>query len=114
MAAALVWIDLEMTGLDPDQDVLLQAALALTDLAAEEEPEVHDFVISQPEAALAGMDDFVRAMHTRSGLIERVRHQRMAEAGVIAEPTKAERDLAREMVNWCIDTYLPARARKKI
>lgn len=73
MAPALVWIDLEMTGLEVERHVIVQAALALTDLAATEEPEVHDFVISQPEAALAAMDDFVRDMHTRSGLLERVR-----------------------------------------
>ena len=72
MAPALVWIDLEMTGLDPDQDVVLQAALALTDLAATERPPVHDFVVSQPTDALAGMSAFVREMHTRTGLLTRV------------------------------------------
>lgn len=73
MAPALVWIDLEMTGLEIERHVIVQAALAVTDMAATEEPEVHDFVIAQPEAALAAMDDFVRRMHTRSGLLERVR-----------------------------------------
>jgi hypothetical protein len=48
-----------------------------------------------------------------STMIERVRHQRAADTGVISEPTKAERELAKEMVNWCIDSYLPAKARKK-
>ena len=62
-----------MTGLEVERHVIVQAALALTDLAATEEPEVHDFVVSQPEVALTGMDDFVRDMHTRSGLLERVR-----------------------------------------
>ena len=75
MAPALVWVDLEMTGLDPERHAILQAALALTDLAAEEEPEVHDFVIAQPDSALAEMDDFVRGMHTRSGLLDRVKRE---------------------------------------
>ena len=75
MAPALVWLDLEMTGLDPELHGVLQAALALTDLAAQEDPEVHDFVIAQTEEALAEMDDFVRAMHSSSGLLERVRKQ---------------------------------------
>lgn len=72
MAPALVWIDLEMTGLDPEVDVVLQAALALTDLAAGEEPQVHDFVVAQPAEALEGMSGFVREMHSRTGLLQRV------------------------------------------
>jgi hypothetical protein len=49
-----------------------------------------------------------------STMIERVRRQSVAETGVVAEPTAAERELAKEMINWCVDTYLPAKARKKI
>ena len=78
MAPALVWIDLEMTGLDPERDVVLQAALALTDLAATEVPEVHDFVFAQPPGALSGMSDFVREMHTRTGLLKRVETEGLA------------------------------------
>ena len=48
-----------------------------------------------------------------STMLERVRHDSAAESGVIAEPTEAERALAKEMVSWCIDSYLPAKARKK-
>lgn len=48
-----------------------------------------------------------------SGMIERVRFQSASAAAARSEPSKAERDLAREMVNWCIDSYLPARSRKK-
>jgi oligoribonuclease len=68
----LVWIDLEMTGLDPAVDVILQAALIVTtaDLAPLDELAID---ISQPESALAGMAPIVRDMHSRTGLIDRVR-----------------------------------------
>jgi oligoribonuclease len=67
----LVWIDLEMTGLDPDVDVVLQAALVITsaDLEPLDEAAV---VIGQSEEVLARMSPFVRDMHTRTGLVERV------------------------------------------
>lgn len=48
-----------------------------------------------------------------STMIERVRHQSVAETGIVTAPTPAERELAREMVGWCIEFYLPAKARKK-
>jgi hypothetical protein len=48
-----------------------------------------------------------------STMLERVRHQSSPETGIAAQPTQAERELAKEMVQWCIDTYLPAKARKK-
>lgn len=48
-----------------------------------------------------------------STMIDRIRHQSVAETGIVAEPTPAERELAKEMVNWCIESYLPAKARKK-
>jgi oligoribonuclease len=68
----LIWLDLEMTGLDPAVDVILQAALVITtgDLQPLDEVSV---VVAQPDEALALMSPFVRDMHTRTGLIERVR-----------------------------------------
>jgi oligoribonuclease len=67
----LVWIDLEMTGLDPIEHVILQAALVIT--TAELEP-IDEFVVdvAQPSEALSRMAPVVREMHTRTGLIERV------------------------------------------
>lgn len=68
----LVWIDLEMTGLDVETCVIVEVAAVITgdDLKplAEYEAAIH-----QPEGALASMNDFVRNMHTQSGLLERVR-----------------------------------------
>ena len=79
--ANLVWIDLEMTGLDVSVDVILQAAVVVTsgDLDPLAEAAVD---IQQPDEALARMTPFVHEMHTRTGLIERVRKSQttLAEA----------------------------------
>jgi oligoribonuclease len=68
----LVWVDLEMTGLDPETCVILEAGVMITgdDLAPIEEMER---VIWQPDDVLARMEPFVRQMHTDNGLLERVR-----------------------------------------
>jgi oligoribonuclease len=89
----LVWIDLEMTGLDPGTDVILQAALVIT--TADLEPLAEAAVyIHQPEQALARMTPFVRDMHTRTGLIERV-------ARSTTDLTTAERLLLERISAWC-------------
>jgi oligoribonuclease len=67
----LVWIDLEMTGLDPGADVILQAALVIT-TADLEVLDQAAWDVAQPAAALARMTPFVREMHTRTGLLDRV------------------------------------------
>lgn len=69
----LVWMDLEMTGLDPDEDVILEIATLVTDDDLEIVAEGPDLVVHQPESALARMNDVVRAMHAKSGLTEQVR-----------------------------------------
>lgn len=67
----LVWLDMEMTGLDPETCVPIEVALVVTsgDL---EELETFHAVIHQDTAALASMNDFVRDMHTGNGLLDRV------------------------------------------
>ena len=65
----LVWMDLEMTGLDPAKDVIVEIATIVTDDELEIVAEGPDLVIHQPPEALARMDDVVREMHTRSGLL---------------------------------------------
>ena len=69
----LVWVDLEMTGLDPDSDVIVEVAVIVTDGALEQLAEGPDLVISQPEEKLAAMVDVVREMHQASGLTAAVR-----------------------------------------
>jgi oligoribonuclease len=89
----LAWLDLEMTGLDSQNDVILQAALIITnsDLLPLEE-----FVcdIWQPEAALARMTPFVRDMHETTGLTPRVRASKL-DIGA------AERKLMERVTGWC-------------
>jgi oligoribonuclease len=65
----LVWIDLEMTGLEPDTDVIVEIACLVTDDELELVDEGIDVVVHQPPDVLARMGDFVRAMHTKSGLL---------------------------------------------
>jgi len=67
----MVWVDLEMTGLDVDSCVILEVGCIVTgdDLKPLAE---YGAAVQQPPEALAGMNDFVRDMHTRSGLLRRV------------------------------------------
>jgi oligoribonuclease len=65
----LVWLDLEMTGLDVTRHVIVEIAALVTDLDLEPVDDGIDLVVHQPPDALAEMDDFVRRMHTRSGLL---------------------------------------------
>ncbi|OKY92690.1 MAG: oligoribonuclease [Bifidobacteriales bacterium 56_10] len=65
----LIWIDCEMTGLDIFHDELCEISVVPTDFDLNVLDEGIDFVIKPSNAAVANMNDFVRAMHTRSGLI---------------------------------------------
>ena len=76
----LVWVDLEMTGLDPETDLVLEAAVIVTDGALETLMEGPDLVIAAPETALAAMDRVVAEMHARSGLDAEVRASRLTLA----------------------------------
>jgi oligoribonuclease len=66
----LVWIDCEMTGLDPVADALVEIAVLVTDFELEVLGDGLDVIIKPPPAALEQMDPFVRNMHTVSGLLE--------------------------------------------
>jgi len=68
----LAWMDLEMTGLDPDRHVIVEIATLLTDDNLELIAEGPDLVIYQPPEAMAQMDNFVRKMHTKSGLLPQI------------------------------------------
>ena len=69
----LVWLDLEMTGLNPDVDSILEIATLVTDSDLNVLAEGPVFAIHQPESALAAMDDWNQKQHGKSGLVERVR-----------------------------------------
>ena len=66
----IVWIDCEMTGLDTRADALVEVAAVVTDSELNVLGDGVDVIIKPPAAALAGMGDFVREMHTKSGLLD--------------------------------------------
>lgn len=72
MDQPLVWIDLEMTGLDPDTDRILEIACIVTDGHLDEIAEGPDLVIAAEQDSLATMEPVVVEMHTTSGLLEEV------------------------------------------
>ncbi len=72
-ASRLVWIDLEMTGLDPDVNVIIEIASIVTDAELNVIAEGPVFAIAQPESALSLMDDWNTTHHNASGLVARVR-----------------------------------------
>ncbi len=69
----LVWMDLEMTGLDAMTDVIVEIATIVTDDELQIVAEGPDLVVHQDDEALARMIPFVRDMHTRSGLVDEIR-----------------------------------------
>jgi oligoribonuclease len=69
----LVWVDLEMTGLDPSTCVIVEIATLVTDGQLHVVAEGPNLVIHQPESVLAGMAPEVQAMHAKSGLTDRIR-----------------------------------------
>jgi oligoribonuclease len=69
----LVWMDLEMTGLEPSRDVIVEIATLITDDNLNIIAEGPDLVVHQSDDVLAGMDKFVFDMHTRSGLLPAIK-----------------------------------------
>ena len=69
----LVWIDLEMTGLEPDRHVIVEVAAVVTDAELNILDEGLDLVVHATEEQLREMDDFVTAMHAKSGLDKEIR-----------------------------------------
>lgn len=76
----LVWIDLEMTGLLPEQDYVIEIATLVTDLNLNVLAEGPVLAIKQSDDVLAAMDDWNQKYHGQSGLIERVRQSNVDEA----------------------------------
>ena len=76
----LIWLDLEMTGLDPNNDVIIEIATAITDKNLNILATGPVLAVHQPEASLASMDDWNQKHHGGSGLIQRVRDSSVDEA----------------------------------
>ena len=77
----LIWVDMEMTGLDPDRDRVIEIATIITDSDLNTLAEGPVLAIHQDDAVLAAMDEWNTTQHGRSGLTQRVRDSRVDEAG---------------------------------
>ena len=76
----LCWLDMEMSGLVPDSDRVLELALLVTDSDLNHLSEGRVLVVHQPDEVLDAMDAWNKSVHGKSGLIERVRASTMNEA----------------------------------
>src|SRR5215467_6089002 len=76
----LIWIDLEMTGLSPERDRIIEIAVVVTDAQLTTRVEGPVFAVHQSDATLDAMDAWNKGTHGRSGLIERVKGSQIDEA----------------------------------
>jgi oligoribonuclease len=81
-ASRLIWIDMEMTGLKPEVDRIIEIALVITDGELNTVAEAPVWVVHQSDAVLGGMDAWNQGTHGRSGLIDKVKAARDDEAAV--------------------------------
>lgn len=81
----LIWLDMEMSGLDPDRDRILEVAMVVTNQTLETVAEAPVLVVRQPDAVLEAMDSWNKATHARSGLVEKVRASTLDEAAAEAQ-----------------------------
>lgn len=82
---ALVWLDMEMTGLDPDQNKVIELAVVVTNSQLEVIAESAVWVVHQSDETLDGMDDWNQKTHGKSGLIAKVKSSKLTEADVEAQ-----------------------------
>jgi oligoribonuclease len=84
----LVWLDMEMTGLDPDRDRIIEIAIVVTDSQLNALSQAPVLVVHQADAVLDAMDDWNKSTHARSGLIDKVKastlNERVAEEQLLA------------------------------
>ncbi len=94
----LIWIDMEMTGLEPDRDRIIEVGLVITDSALQVVAEAPVRVVHQTQAVLEAMDEWNRTTHARTGLLPKVRESVLNEAQV-----------EQEMLAF-LQSHVPARA----
>ncbi len=85
MAENLVWIDLEMTGLNPEHHVIVEIASIVTDDQLNVVAEGPDIVIHQPDAVLSAMEPWSLEHHQASGLLDRIKASGQSNAGAESE-----------------------------
>jgi oligoribonuclease len=85
---SLIWIDMEMSGLSPENDLILEVALVVTDADVGVIAEAAVLVLHQDDSVLGAMDDWNKSTHMKSGLLDRVRASplsaRKVEANMLA------------------------------
>lgn len=92
----LIWVDMEMTGLDPDNDKIIEIAVVVTDMQLNILAEGPVFAIHQSDEVLNKMDAWNKGTHGRSGLIDRVKASTITEA-----------DAEKALINF-LKAYVPA------
>ncbi|MDP2829829.1 MAG: oligoribonuclease [Sulfuricellaceae bacterium] len=80
----LIWLDMEMSGLNPDSDRILEVAMVVTDADLNTVAESPVLVVHQSDAVLDGMDNWNKGTHGKSGLIDKVKASKMGDAEVEA------------------------------
>ncbi len=78
----LIWLDMEMTGLNPDTDHIIEVAMVISDSQLETVAESPVLVVHQATSILEGMDDWNKSTHARTGLIEKVKASALNDAKV--------------------------------
>jgi oligoribonuclease len=96
-SSRLIWIDMEMSGLNPDTDKVLEVAIVITDVNLNTVAEAPTLVVHQSDAVLERMDDWNKSAHSKSGLIDRVKASALTE-----------REVDERMVAFLAD-YVPPR-----
>ena len=81
----LIWLDMEMTGLSPENDRILEVALVVTDSDLNTLAEAPVLVVHQSDAVLDGMDNWNKGTHGKSGLIDKVKASTLGDADVEAQ-----------------------------
>ncbi|MDO4247753.1 MAG: oligoribonuclease [Neisseria sp.] len=96
----LCWLDMEMTGLNPEQNKIIEVAMIITDADLNVLAQSEVYVIHQSDEVLNGMDEWNTATHGRTGLTQRVRDSRLTEA-------EAEQKLLDFMSAWIPEKASP-------
>lgn len=96
----LIWLDMEMTGLEPDRDRIIEIALLVTDSTLQTVASAPVIVVHQPDEVLDAMDDWNKNTHGKSGLIDRVRASTVSEA-------EAEAQMLAFMQEWVPERTSP-------
>lgn len=95
-AETLIWIDMEMTGLNPESDRIIEVATLITDASLNILAEGPVLALHRSDTVLAGMDEWNQRTHGESGLVQRVRDSQLDDAAAEAQTLEFLRQWANE------------------